>query len=176
MQFQVSALWRLTPFWLTYSTDTSYLCAVQQSIYNVDVVVGPYHYSVRRDSGQVTVSVLWDLGFSAMGTQQLEICRSKIHCPRFPRVTWTNTQSGVFTSLKMMRPLKREHFVSWYFLPSVFWKTVECLMKATSPSPFARHLNGQIDRQTHVVCGISSRYFSVGGKRVGEADLVVSRK
>lgn len=66
----------------------SYLCVVQESIDIVDVGVWSYHYSMGGDSGQVTVSVLRDLGLSVLRTEQLEICRVEIYCPRLTRVTW----------------------------------------------------------------------------------------
>lgn len=93
-------LWRITYFnpvsgLCTLTHEHSHLCAVQESIDSVDVGVGPYHYSMGGDSGQVTVSVLCDLGFGALRTQQLEICRLEIHGPRFTRDTWTKTQGEV---------------------------------------------------------------------------------
>lgn len=72
---------------MRYVYILSYLCAVQESIDSVDVGVGPYHYSVGRNPGQVTVLVLCDLGFSVLRTQQLEICRQEIRCPQFTGVT-----------------------------------------------------------------------------------------
>lgn len=65
----------------TVHMHIQYLCAVQESIESIAVGSWTHHHSVRGDSGQVTLSVLADLGFAVLGTEQLEVFGQEILCP-----------------------------------------------------------------------------------------------